>query len=56
MRKIYAKVNAMVGITSNHINFIVAIDYRGSVATGDFGLHAGKKVIKHALALLIFSF
>ena len=33
-----AQVNIMVHITSNHINFVGAVDYRGGVTAGDFGL------------------
>jgi len=31
-------IDTMMHIVSHHVDFVVAIDYRGGVTTGDFGL------------------
>ena len=35
-------VDAMMNIASHHVDFVDAVDYRGGVATGDFGLRVGE--------------
>ena len=38
--------DVLMDITSDHIDFVDAVDYRGGVTTGDFGLRIGEKTDK----------
>ena len=35
--------DVLIHITSDHVNFVDAVDYRGGVTTGDFGLRISEK-------------
>ena len=35
--------DVLIHITSDHVDFVDAVDYRGSVTMGDFGLRIGEK-------------
>ena len=38
--------DVLIHITSDHVDFVDAVDYRGGVTTGSFGLRIGEKTEK----------